>query len=89
MLKIKDNVDLKELEKFGFEFVENEGIFGSDNYYTYNNYGKNSIIKINIGEDNNSVYIIGDGTYCCDPDCVDIIFKLTQAGMLELLELEE
>ena len=25
MLKIKDNVDLKELEKFGFEFRENNG----------------------------------------------------------------
>lgn len=23
MLKIKDNVDLKELEKFGFKFIEN------------------------------------------------------------------
>lgn len=24
MLKIKDNVDLKELEKFGFEYWEND-----------------------------------------------------------------
>lgn len=31
MLKIKDNVDLKELEKFGFEFDEYE----EENYYNY------------------------------------------------------
>ena len=41
MLKIKDNVDLKELEKFGFEKIDN----GYINTYLNNkaNYGLNGI----------------------------------------------
>lgn len=40
MLKIKDDVDLKELEKFGFVFVDNEYLF-------YNDYGI-AVIEIDI-----------------------------------------
>lgn len=35
MLKIKDNVDLKELEKFGFKILYNEHTGEPESIYTY------------------------------------------------------
>ena len=43
MLKIKDNVDLKELEKFGFEYWENG--CGSTGYSKKTDYGYYTIIE--------------------------------------------
>ena len=40
MLKIKDDVDLKELEKFGFVFINDEYVF-------YNDY-RIDVVKIDI-----------------------------------------
>ena len=40
MLKIKDNVDLKELEKYGFKYCDNECCcYGVPHYETKNNSG--------------------------------------------------
>ena len=36
MLKIKDNVDLKELEKFGFIFIDHEDLWYSYYYHQVN-----------------------------------------------------
>lgn len=73
MLKIKDNVDLKELEKFGLKFSK-----------TYNNYRlfeKESIVvdckSREIGLEDNSFYnIVTDRP-------LNILFDLIQAGLVE------
>lgn len=81
MLKIKDNVDLKKLEKFGFNLIEHLWLGQvPDNYYHYEGDG---IIEINIEENSRHINIIGDGSYNCDPDCADVIFDLIQAGLVE------
>ena len=36
MLKIKDNIDLKELEKLGFNFEKEHGLFSNRYIYEYN-----------------------------------------------------
>lgn len=41
MLKIKDNVDLKELEKFGFKYNDIDGTYGKDTHGY-------SLIKVNV-----------------------------------------
>ncbi len=45
MLKIKDNVDLKELEKFGYSFIEKciipKGVFGKEEIDCYVKLDKN------------------------------------------------
>ncbi len=50
MLKIKDDADLKELEKFGFVFI--------DNYYLFYNDYKISVIEINA--DTRELIFLGD-----------------------------
>ena len=81
MLKIKDNVDLKELKKLGLRLVKHLW-FGEvpDNYYHYIGDG---IVEINIEENSRHIDIIGNGSRDCDPDCVDVIFDLFQAGLVE------
>lgn len=86
MLKIKDNINLKELERFGFNFVENFWLGQvPDNYYHYDS---DRIIKINIEENSRCINIIGNGGYNCDPDCVDVLFDLIQAGLVEKVRSE-
>ena len=78
MLKIKDEIDLKELEKFGFEKVE-------ENYYKkYLGYGRrgqeycwivyDKILSINATEPD------GDGCSC---ELDDTLYDLIQAGYVE------
>lgn len=74
MLKIKDNVDLKELEKFGFE--EKGGGFV---------YGDDQECCLYVEADRNiGVYCV---TTCIDTDVEDYIlnklFDLIQAGLVE------
>ncbi len=76
MLKIKDNVDLKELEKFGFE---------KDSWYykkTFNyEYYK---VKIDIELDRKYIIIQND-YYDSDYACYipDIIYDLIKADLVE------
>ena len=69
MLKIKDNVDLKELEKFGF--VKN------NNSYNYNWKG---FIVMFVYEQDKRIYKYLDGY--SDPD-YDVLFDLISAGLVE------
>ena len=82
MLKIKDNIQLKELEKFGFKYVEDKSYKG-DFSYCEKLIGVNVILvvsepgrviysNINITE---TAYIFSNG--------LDVIFDLIQAGLLE------
>lgn len=89
MLKIKDNVDLKELEKFGFKYTENKCSMGD-----FSNYkkliGGNIVLIIGVRgglmltditeKDSNMTYIFSDG--------LDVMFDLIQAGLVEKVEGE-
>lgn len=88
MLKIKDNVDLKELEKFGFEKDE------------YGDYAKKLDIKRQFENEVTMLFIMVDGSehlgrigyvvngmYCVDIE-LDIIFDLIKADMVEKSDKE-
>lgn len=79
MLKIKDNVDLKELEKFGFR----QGIYGSEADKTVTIcIDKNR--KITITSPNHCWW---DWEYYYNWNSgTDIIYDLIQAGLVEKVE---
>ena len=76
MLKIKDNVDLKELEKFGFDMNQTKDEF--DQIYSC---GELLFVK--------DTRIIGETQFivCCDFSLVrkrlNILYDLIQAGIVE------
>ena len=78
MLKIKDNVDLKELEKFGFK--KYGGVYTYDLYESYGDYvsiqvaPENKIIDMSINYEDGII------------DNLDIIYDLIQAGLVEKVE---
>lgn len=79
MLKIKDNVDLKELEKFGFQYVSSE-------YYDY--YWK----KVYLGNDMDDriIYkILDDGEIQIirlDGELDDTLYDLIKADLVEKVD---
>lgn len=78
MLKIKDNVDLKELEKFGFKKYG-----GVHTYDLYENYG--DCVSIQVAPENKIIDMsinYEDGII----DNLDIIYDLIQAGLVEKVE---
>lgn len=77
MLKIKDNVDLKELEKFGFKRVE----YYNGTCWKFTRFiGKHEAINIIIREDNK---ILKYNIMSVKNDLEDIVFDLIQAGLVE------
>ena len=71
MLKIKDNVDLKELEKFGLKY-DNFGFYEIKKELPY------GIQKLYVDEDTREIAIVGAGeTLLC------VLFDLIQAGLVE------
>lgn len=83
MLKIKDNVDLKVLEKFGFR-KEKHG-----------DYCKSLVVKSQFASRTTTVSIMADNTthigrigyvvngpYCIDIE-LELLFDLIQAGLVE------
>lgn len=77
MLKIKDNVDLKQLEKFGFRKVE-------DYYIIMGRY----FAHIRIGE-NKHIEFRDEFYYIEDFNMIDVLFDLIQAGLVEKIEKED
>lgn len=76
MLKIKDDVDLKELEKFGFKW---------DEYYTeYYIFSKNKDEKVSVTEDRR--ILIEDFSGFSIVEYLDVLFDLIQAGLVEKVE---
>lgn len=81
MLKIKDNVDLKQLEKFGFKKTKSTG--GDIYYYPIAwNYGLYIEVAVNV-----------DRTISLDvnyedfsSEDIDIFYDLIQAGLVEKVE---
>ena len=79
MLKIKDDVDLKELEKFGFKNKKEKY-----EWYEY----KNKFIEITIflnleNECENKIIFILTNQYNRNYANIDIIYDLIQAGLVE------
>ena len=82
MLKIKDNIELKELEKFGFKYIEDKSYKG-DFSYCEKLIGGNVILG--VSEPSRVIYsniAITETTYISS-DGLDVIFDLIQAGLVE------
>lgn len=77
MLKIKDNVDLKELEKFGFEY--HRMIYVKDTKRGRCNLEENKKIYV---EENSRNISIGIGIFNTDVE-LDTIYGLIKADMVE------
>lgn len=74
MLKIKDDVDLKELEKFGFKYVKNSNypMLSNQKYY-YDYVGTMAVYE------NTKVIIIKH----TDNKTIDTLYDLIQAELVE------
>ena len=85
MLKIKDNVDLKELEKFGFVELksnfDNECL-GWEWFKTIKDDGEDIRLDIYVYPDNSRYR----GLLIMDNDVGDKLFDLIQAGLVEKVE---
>lgn len=82
MLKLKENISLKELEKFGFRYVEDRS-FEGDFSHCYKSIGNNAELSISVRGRGiyaytNTAYIFSDG--------LDVLFDLIQAGLIEKVE---
>lgn len=74
MLKIKDNVDLKKLEEFGFEFIKGDV---SDYYNLENDEDESDYIVIDA--DTREIRICSINAKQID----DTIYNLIEAGLVE------
>ena len=88
MLKIKDNVDLKELEKFGF-IQEGEYIYSKEIAHTYLTGGifKNDI-SVNVLVYENRILEVFSHTRNTRSLELDVFYDLVQAGLVEKVEEE-
>ena len=77
MLKIKDDVDLKELEKFGFEEDELQYF-----YYGFTEPNPNSEIRIYVNIETKEIST-GFDSYVSPYRIHDKIFDLIKAGLVE------
>ena len=77
MLKIKDSVDLKELEKFGFEEEENNYF-----YYGFTRPDCNSEIRMYVDKKDRTI-TTGFDMYVAEDKIHDKIYDLIQAGLVE------
>lgn len=76
MLKIKDNVDLKELEKFGFKDDDYKG-----KYYYRTKLDQPLIIYINKW--NRIIYLFSNTNSLETVDIITVLYDLIQAGLVE------
>ena len=80
MLKIKDNVDLKELEKYGFIFEKT---------YIYYRINNSEVIEIRVDEASKYNRIIrlyiDDSYFCCFTSRIsfDLLYDLIKDGLVE------
>ena len=73
MLKIKDGIDLKELEKFGFKYTVGE------DYHKYN-----LDMEISIGDNKELVIQCDDSYFNSDiRECIEWIYDLIKADIVE------
>lgn len=85
MIKIRDDVDLKELEKFGFKHENTKGII-SERYCYYDDCDQTIFVSVNdriiAGEDISGSYCFG----AIVDNALDVIYDLFQADMIEKVE---
>lgn len=75
MLKIKDDVDLKELEKYGFKFNNDNGIY----YIQERNCDGVTFIRVKVW--NKKIELIISKT--CDEVCLNTLYDLIKADLVE------
>ena len=93
MLKIKDGVDLKELEKFGFKNTRNNTWYKSEPNDAYEIFETNIVINP-IGQfvKNEMIFEIADLDNSEEKNDIDIgarldtLYDLIQAGLVEKVE---
>ena len=94
MLKIKDNVDLKELEKFGFRYDDEFGVgtYVKSKWYeeevnnpTYGKFILSLLEQISILEKNREIFDSFNSQVKID---CDTLFDLIQAGLVEKVRSE-
>ena len=79
MLKIKDNVDLKELEKYGFQYYEK--VYVKEIERAEPLFGLGESKKIYVDDDSQNISI-GIGLYDTDIE-LDTIYDLINDGLVE------
>ncbi len=79
MLKIKDSVDLKELEKFGFEFSEDDNFYF---YYEFTEPDCNSELRTYIDKDTREIST-GFDMYVSPYKIHNKIYDLIKANLVE------
>ena len=83
MLKIKDNVDLKELEKFGFEYEKEHSIYSER--YIYTNERDTQRIEVIVNdreicvEDISGNYFLG----AIVDEALTVLYDLIKADLVE------
>ena len=83
MLKIKDNIDLKELERFGFILESQQnGFIYEDRYSFYNDINR---VSIYVCTDLRIV----EPTISFDTEDIDVLYDLIKADLVEKLEGED
>lgn len=86
MLKIKDEIPLKELEKFGFSINKNQATYQNayeEYIYIYNN----KKIEIELERSYDILDIGGLGCcHCISNILLNTIYDLIQAGLVEKVE---
>lgn len=75
-LRIKDNVDLKELEKFGFKYSIGED-WHKSNFTVFVSLGDKKEIDIECDDDYYNTDIL---------ECIDWIYDLIKADLVEKVE---
>ena len=84
MLKIKENVDLKELEKYGFKYAQTNMdkyfyTYYLDNEFDLTIYENDKILRLGYCP-------IDDTSSYADTTFLDTIYDLIQAGLVEKVE---
>lgn len=79
MLKVKDNVELKELEKFGFVPIYESGIYPSKECDHIIYRPKNSLWVLSIDKITKIIYLTDNSNH----DGLLKIYDLIQAGLVE------
>lgn len=81
MLKIKDNVDLKELEKYGFKYDElNKGYKIQSNHFK--DFGNSEMI-IYV---NHNLYFNQSAYYTNEHLLIEVLYDLIKADLVEKVE---
>lgn len=81
MLRIKKDVDLKELEKFGFKFDEECG------KYIFNIYkDKRGGISLTVRSWDKKIYVWSNTDCVVDEELIVKLYDLITAGMVEKVE---